>query len=155
MYKKSLIIVSTLLFVICICAGSVFATDGGTTENIKNGVTNVTDTVIDGVSRMGADMRNGISNAENSIENTFDMNNNGDANNGGTNNDGTNNDNNNDDMALTGSRDGYTTTRTTNDVTTNNTNNMWVWLIVAVAAIVIIGLVWYYGTRNNTTHRDE
>ena len=143
MYKKSLIILSTILFVICICASSVFATDGKTTQDVKNGVTSVTDTVIDGVSRMGADVRNGIGDAENNIENTFDMNNN-------------NNNNNNDDMFLNGANDGYTTTRTTADATTNNdTNNMWVWLIVAVAAIVIIGLVWYYGTKNNTTHHDE
>ena len=49
----------------------------------------------------------------------------------------------------------YAVTRTTTDAMTNNgTSNLWIWLIVGIAAIMIIGLVWYYGTQNRT-HHDE
>lgn len=155
MYKKSLIILSAILFVLCICTSSVFATDGNTANNVKNGVSNVTNSVVDGVSRMGSDVRNGIGAVENGIEDTFDMN---DTDNGN------NADNNNNDMAPsatdttggTGATGDYTTTRTadTAGTTDDGMANIWVWMIVAVAAIVIIGLVWYYGTQN-TTHHDE
>ena len=136
MYKKSLIILSTFIFVLCITAFSVFATDN-TADNIKNGVSSVTNTVVDGVNRMGSDVRNGVGSVENGIEDALTM------------------DNKTTDMAAPGTTTDYTATRTTADVTTdNNTANLWVWMIVAVAAIVIVGLVWYYGTRN-TTHHDE
>ena len=49
---------------------------------------------------------------------------------------------------------GYNATRTATETTTNNTNNgltkdMWTWIIVAIIAIVIIALIWYYASRNN------
>ena len=45
----------------------------------------------------------------------------------------------------------YTATRTTADLTgtPTNTATTWVWIILAVSAVVIIGLVWYYATQNN------
>ena len=136
MYKKSLILVSVILFALFIFSGFVSATD-----NVKNGVSNVVNTVVNGVNTMGADVRNGIGSAENGIEDALKIDGNQTNNNG---NNGTDTRNN-----------GYTATRTsTNALTGNNTSTLWVWLIVAIAAIVIIGLVWYYGAQN-TTHHDE
>ena len=136
MYKKSLILVSVILFVLCICSSFVLATN-----EVKNAVSNVTNTVVDGVNNLGSDVRDGIGNAENGIEGALDMNN-GDNRNTTTNNTG-----------MTANND-YATTRTAADATTNNngTSNLWIWLIVGIAAIMIIGLVWYYGTQNRTHH---
>lgn len=137
MYKKSLILVSVILFVLCICSGFVSATN-----EVKNAVSNVTNTVVDGVNHLGSDVRNGVGAAENGIEGALDMNN-GDNKNTTTNNN-----------RITTTND-YAVTRTTTDAMTNNgTSNLWIWLIVGIAAIMIIGLVWYYGTQNRT-HHDE
>ena len=137
MYKKSLILVSVILFVLCIFSGFVSATD-----EAKNAVSNVTNTVIDGANHLGSDVRNGVGNMENGIEDALDFDKNGTT-------DMMN------DNTKAGTSGDYAATRTTaNGTNNNNTSTLWVWLIVAIAAIVIIGLVWYYGTQNRP-HNDE
>ena len=44
----------------------------------------------------------------------------------------------------------YTATRTssTTNATGMNTSTMWVWMIVAIAAIGIVGLVWFYASQH-------
>ena len=43
----------------------------------------------------------------------------------------------------------YTTSRTSTTADqTNNTNSTWTWIIIAVVAVAIIGLVWYYAMQN-------
>ena len=129
MHKKSFVLVSVILFVLCIFSGFVSANTG----DVKNGVSNVTNAVVDGVNRMGSDVRNGIGSAENGVEDALRMN----------------------DTKINDNVRDYSATRTaTNDII-NNTSTMWVWVIVAIAAIVIIGLVWYYGSTNNNHHNDE
>ena len=151
MHKKSFILLSVILFVLFICSGFVCATN-----EVKNTVNNVTNTIVDGTARLGNDVRNGIGAAQNGIEGALTMDNdnmNDNNNNNNTNaNDGTH-ENGEADEAVFGD---YTTTRTTADATTttDNTSTLWIWLIVAIAAVVIIGLVWYYGTQNRT-HTDE
>ena len=133
MYKKSLILVSVIFFALCIFSSCTFATD-----NVKNAISNVTNTVVDGAARLGDDVRSGVGNMENGIENTLNMNNDENVTKVHTD---------------TDNNDGYMATRTTADATTtNDTSTLWIWLIVAIAAIVIIGLVWYYGTQNNVHH---
>lgn len=141
MHKKSFILVSVILFVLCIFSGIVAANN-----DVKNGISNVTNTVVDGVNNLGADVRGGIGAAENGIEDALKI-------------DG--NKTNNSNMVNTATargniNNGYTATRTaTNALTGNNTSTLWIWLMVAIVAIVIIGLVWYYGAQNNTHHNDE
>jgi len=143
MYKKSLILVSIIFCIICISTIS-FATDA-----VKNAVNGATNTVMDGVNSLGSDVRTGIGNVENGIEGAInDMGNNMENNN--NNNDTTNQtQTNNFDTGITGTD--YTATRTTADLTGNATNTAttWVWIILAVSAVVIVGLVWYYATQNN------
>lgn len=143
MYKKSLVLVSVVLFVLCIFSNFVFATD-----NVKNAVSNVANTVVDGANRLGSDVRNGVGSVENGVEGALKLDN------AGTNavRTDTSRMDNTDKAGTTG---GYTATRTTaNAATTDNASTLWIWLIVAIAAIVIIGLVWYYGNQNRT-HNDE
>ena len=43
----------------------------------------------------------------------------------------------------------YSATRTAATANVNSGNTLtWTWFILAVATIIIVGLVWYYGTQN-------
>ncbi len=89
-----------------------------------------TDAVIDGASNLANDARKGVGAIENTVENgAKDIGN-------AMHHDNTN---------------GYTATRTaTTGTTTNGMNStLWTWVILAVAALVIIGIVWYYASQNN------
>lgn len=63
------------------------------------------------------------------------------------------NDNNNDGM----NNDGYTATRTSADNGTilGMNANTWTWFILAIVAIAIVGLVWYYAMQNNNEYNDN
>ena len=141
MRKKSLILVSVILFVLCVFSNVVSANN-----DVKNGISNVTNTVVNGVENLGKDVRGGIGAAENGIEDALKIDGNK-TNNSNTVNTATN--------ARSNTNNGYTATRTaTNALTNNDTSTLWIWLVVAIAAIVIIGLVWYYGAQNNTHHNE-
>ena len=135
MLKKSLIILFIIFSILCI---SNIAFAANTTNNVQSAVTSTTNTVVDGVSNLAKDVRNGVGHVENGIEDALTMGN-------------TTNANTRTDVNARTTNDGYTATRTTGVAgATTGTNNttMWVWVIVAVAAVVIIGLVWYYGSQN-------
>lgn len=137
MYKKSFILISAVLFILCIFSGFVNATDSA-----KEMITDAKNTVVDGAMQLGNDVRNGVGTVENDVED-------------GVNDIVTMDNNVNSTNTARKTNDGYTATRTaTNSTNYNSTSTLWVWLIVAIAAIVIIGLVWYYGSQNRT-HTDE
>lgn len=124
MKRKTLIILS-ILFALLFISTISFANN-----DIKDGVHSATDTVIDGASNLVNDARKGVGAIENTVENgAKDIGN-------AMHHDNTN---------------GYTTTRTaTTGTTTNGMNStLWTWVILAVASVVIIGLIWYYASQNN------
>jgi hypothetical protein len=53
----------------------------------------------------------------------------------------------------------YTATRTATDGGTDATGFMgstaWTWVILAIVAIIIIALVWYYANQNTNTRNDQ
>jgi len=134
MKKKSFI----LLVVLIISFSTIcFADDMG--NDIKNAVNGATNTVVDGAQNLAEDVRTGIGNAENTIEN-------GARNIGDAIMDGAN------DVMGAGNND-YTTTRTGAEdvsVINNTAATTWTWIAVAIAAIVIVGLVWYYSAQHHT-----
>lgn len=100
------------------------ATDG--VRNVVGGAENAVEDVVDGDN--GNNSTNGL--------NTMENGNNGD--NSTTQNNG---------MSTTGD---FTATRTaTNNGTTDSLGTAWTWIIVAIIAIVIIAVIWYYSTRTN------
>lgn len=123
--KKKTFIALFIIFVLLLISTFSFANN-----DIKNDVHSATDTVIDGASNLANEARKGVGSIENTIE------------------DGVKDIGNamydNDSME-------YTTTRTsTAPATTDNMNGaLWTWVILAVAGIVIVGLVWYYASQNN------
>ena len=140
MLKKSLLILFIIFCIQCIC-NVCFAAN--TADNVKSAVGSATNTVVDGVSNLASDVRNGVGYVENSIEDALTMDDD-------MNTRATDNYNN---VGTTTDTGNYTATRTatTGDAAGMfgaDTSTMWVWIIVALAAIVIVGLVWYYGSQN-------
>lgn len=128
MLKKNLIILFIIFFILCI-SNVCFANN--TANNIKDGVSSATTTVVDGAKNLATDVRNGVGSVENGIEGALSMN--------------------TQTANITGTaNNNYTTARTavTTSATGMGTSTMWIWAIVAIAAIIIIGLVWYYGSQN-------
>lgn len=126
MLKKSLIILFIMFSIICI--SNVCAASNTMADDVKNAINSGTNTVIDGAENLAEDARNGVGHVENGIEDALTMNNTG----------------------KTTSQNAYTATRTaTTEATGTNNSAMWVWVVLAIAAIVIIALVWYYGSQNN------
>lgn len=125
MLKKSLIVLFIITCILCI-SNACFANN--TMNDMKNGVMSATNAVVDGVENLAEDAREGVGDAQNSIEGALTMN---------TNMTGTN-------------TNGYTSARTSATITdtTTRTSTLWIWAIVAIAAIGIIGLVWFYSTEN-------
>ena len=47
-----------------------------------------------------------------------------------------------------GDNNGYTATRTSSAIeSAANANNTMVWIILSIVAVIIVALVWYYGTQ--------
>lgn len=136
MLKKSLIILFIVFTFLCVSNICFAANNSNTTNNVKNAVSSTTNTVIDGVSNLAHDVRNGVGHVENGVEDALTM-------------DDTMTDT--DRRTTTATTGDYQATRTadmTRAATGTDNTTMWVWLIVAVAAVVIISLVWYYGAQN-------
>jgi len=147
MKRKSFILLITI--VILSFATTSFASDMG--NNVKNTVNGATNAVVDGVQNLAEDVRSGIATAENAIENGMrDV---GNAVMDGANDamDTTNN-------VVDGDDNGdanYMTTRTIGEDTSiiNNTAaTTWTWIAIAIAGLVIVGLVWYYASERTHKH---
>lgn len=139
MLKKNLLILFIIFCILCI-SNVCFATN--TANNVKNAVGTGTNTVVDGMSNLAGGVRNGVGNLENGIEDALTM----DDMNTRTTDNFTN-------AGTTTDAGSYTATRTATTGDANglfgiDTSTMWVWIIVALASIVIVGLVWYYGSQN-------
>ena len=128
MLKKSLLILFIIFCILCI-SNICFANDMA--SDMKDAVNSASSTLIDGTKNLATDVRNGVGNVENGIEGALTM------------------DNMNTTNMQTTSND-YTATRTssTTNATGMNTSTMWVWMIVAIAAIGIVGLVWFYASQH-------
>lgn len=138
MHRKSLIILFIFLSILCLST-LCFA------SNMSNSVKNVTNGVVDGVVSFGEDVRNGVGYVENGIAGAIDMNVTRDDNNMMN---GENNNNKTAQSATSTIDNAYDATRVAT-VGSTDTNTMWVWIALAVAAIIVVGVVWYYSTRDN------
>lgn len=136
------------VFSLLIVAGLIFFTSTVFAAN---------NTIGDSMNKAGNTVRNVVGGAENVVENAAGAVGNGVRNVGNSVTDGagimtTNG---------TNSNTGYTTTRTgTANGATNGTflgmsPNTWTWFILAIAAIIIVGLVWYYAMQNQNEYNDN
>lgn len=138
MLKKTLIILFVIFSILC---ASQISFASSMANDVKNTINSGTNTVVDGVQNLTRDVRNGIAGAENGIEDALTMN--------------TNNTMVDNSVSVTRNTldtTNYNAARTADMLTgTTSADNttMWVWLIVAIAAIVIVALVWFYGSQNH------
>ncbi len=119
-------------------------------NDIKNDIHNITDSTIDGTMQLGNEVKNSIQKASGSIED-------GAKNLGNTISNGIQNMDNFMTDGMQNSQatmdNSYTATRTTASDLTNTdamNSNLWTWGAIAVAGIVIVGLVWYYAAEHGT-----
>ena len=141
MYKKLLISLSILIaiifsFTVCL------ANDNNMFQNAANGVRNVVGGAENAVENTAKDVSNTSKEATNKIEN------------------GANNTKNTvTDHNKTATTNTYTATRTATDGTAHTFMGMsstaWTWLIIGIAAIVIVALVWYYAAQTRSSNYND
>ena len=153
MLKKSLIILFAfclVLFTSSICFASNIMQDmqagldniGNGMENAVNGAKNTVGDAKNGVENMMSDMGRGIEGAMNNAEDDMT---------------------NDDPTGMNGENgDGYSadrtsaTTRAISDTSAagSGTGSSFVWIVLAIAAVIIVALVWYYGTQTEKRNND-
>lgn len=135
MTKKILLV---LAIVLSFTTSLVFATTNDMVSNAGNSVKNVVSDVGNGIKNGAEDIKDGIKDMGNGVSNmmTTDK----------------NTDNMSNERTMSTNNNGYTATRTASTTNTDSSNTLtWTWFIIAVATILIVGLVWYYGTQYDTT----
>lgn len=141
MAKK--IFISLAIIILSLCCGVCFAAENNDNVNLGQEITDSLDKTGDSVRNVAEDVMNGVDG------NNRNMGNN---NNNNTNHNTTNTNRNRnaytDNNAFS---NGYNAVRTSVDdtATGNMSTTTWVWIILAVVAIVIVGMVWYYAVQNN------
>lgn len=167
MAKKIFMSLAIIMLTLC-CLSVCFAADNNSNVNLGDELTRSLDKTEDSVENVTGDVMNGITsdteNNRNADNRNNNMNNddtinfrnsdnrNNSMNNNNTNNYNTNgnnrNNNNTDNNVFT---EGYNAVRTSVDeITTGNmSTTTWVWIILAVAAIIIVAMVWYYAVQDN------
>ena len=144
MLKKvlSLLTVASLMFF----TSTVFAANNeiqdsmnkasNTVRNVVGGAENVVENVAGAIGTGVRDVGNAVSNGVEEM---------------------TNNHNNNDRVGYDATRTG--TTRTTDGANNGNflgmSSNTWTWFVLAIAAIAIVGLVWYYAMQNKNEYHSN
>lgn len=151
--NKRIILISTVLFLLLSILSCVFAVDENN-NNIGSSAVNTIRNAVGGAENVIENAGKGISNTikagTNSIENmgnnmANDMTNNNNTNNANAN---TMNNRSNDSQ--------YNVARTTANNGMNFTdgiNNTWIWITLAIIAVVAIALVVYYGNQRNYVDR--
>lgn len=104
-------------------AGSVIK-DAGTA--VKEGAQDIGNTVSNGVKDAGSALMNGAEKLTSDVTRTD---------------------------TRSSANNGYTTTRTSTDAKIMGMSaNTWTWFILAIAALAIVALVWYYAMQNQTEY---
>ena len=138
MAKK--IIISLAIIILSLCCSVCFAADNNSNVNLGDQITDSLDKTGDSVRNVTSDVMDAGANTMRSIGNTVD---------------GDNNNNNNDNRMSQrnlSNDTNYNAVRTSVDeVTTNGTMSAttWIWIILAVAAIVIVAMIWYYAVKTD------
>lgn len=134
MAKK--IFISFAMIILCLCCSVCFAAQENSNVNLGEEITDSLDKTGDSVRNVADDVMNGANGNTRNDRNNDKNNNNNTRNNHMDNNVFTN---------------GYNAVRTSvDDVATGNmSTTTWIWIILAVAAIIIVAMVWYYAVQDN------
>lgn len=150
MAKK--IFASLAIIMLSLCCGVCFATENNSNVNLGDQITDSLDKAGDSMRNVADDVMDGMGVRDNNRNNNNNYNSN--SRNRNTNNN--NYDNNTMDNRTgytngNGFTDGYNAVRTSVDEATtgNMSTTTWIWIILAVAAIIITAFVWYYAAQDN------
>lgn len=136
-----LTVVALMFFTSCVFAANNEVQDsmtkaGNTVRNVVGGAENIVEDAAGAIGSGVRDIGNAVSNGVEGM---------------------THNDNNNDGVGYDARR---TATARTADGTNNGTflgmsANTWTWFVLAIAAIAIVGLVWYYAMQNKNEYNNN
>ena len=144
MAKK--IFISFAIIILSVCTTVCFAADNNSNVNLGEEITDSLDKTGDSVRNVADDVMDGVDNItrDNRDDNATNNNN---RNENRDNNRADNRNNNEDDNMFT---EGYDAVRTSVDEMTTGTmsTTTWIWIILAVAAIIIVAMVWYYAVQD-------
>lgn len=130
--------ISFAIIVLSICCSVCFAAEGENSNvNLGEEITDSLDKTGDSVRNVADDVMNGMDGNTRNARNNNNNNNNYNTENNNTGNNAFTN--------------GYNAVRTSvDDVATGNmSTTTWIWIILAVAAIIIVAMVWYYAVQDN------
>lgn len=116
---------------------NVISRNADSGENMKDAVKDMGNTIKDGAEDVGNTVKNGMEDAGNEIKDS------GDKMKNETDNMGENSRN-----SVSGETSNYASRETATSNTGMNVRT-WVWIIIAVAAVIIIAAVWYYAANRN------
>lgn len=141
MAKK--IFISFAIIILSVCCSVCFAADNNSNVNLGEEITDSLDKTGESVRNVADDVMNGVDDVTRDNRQNNATNNNT--------NDNRDYNRNTDNNVFT---EGYDAVRTSVDeVTTGNmSTTTWIWIILAVAAIIIVAMIWYYAVQD--TRRD-
>jgi hypothetical protein len=101
-------------------------------DNAGNGIQNVVDGAGNVIKDAGNTISNGTKNVVNAVSNEANM------------------------LSTGMTNNNYTATRTSTDATIMGMSaNTWTWFVLAIVALAIIAVVWYYAAQNNTEYNNR
>lgn len=141
---KKIFLLFTTIFALFLCSSAVFAN----TDGVGQGISNAGNEIQNSWDKLG----NSVQNAGNRIATGVSNMGKDETNNNNTGFMGMTDDNNRDGRSYTATR---TATNTPTVLGMNGT--MWTWFVFAILAVVVIALVWYYGMqqKDNTGRREQ
>lgn len=147
MQKKFLISIALLSVVFAFSCSYSFA-NTNVINTVENGVKNVTSNAGNAINQGATTVRNAVGTAENGIANAAS----GVL--GGTNTNKSNT------AVMSGTNNNYTNYTATRTATNNATflgmtANAWTWLIMAILAVAIVALVWFYSKQHSDSYSNN
>lgn len=106
--------------------------DTDSKDKARNGERNMGDDIKAGAENIGNDVMDGMNNVKNGVEDLMD---------------GDNGNETRRNTAVSGTTGNYNAGETIQNETGGMSQNAWIWIILAVVAIIIIAAVWYYAAQ--------
>lgn len=129
--------ITLAVIILSFCCGVCFAEENNSNMNLGDDISNTFNDVESGIEDVANDVMDGEVTTDNNYRNNDDM---------------------TDRNYIDSTTNGYNAYRTTTDGTITGTDTTmstttWMWVILAIAAIVIIAMIWYYAVQGNDNNR--
>ncbi len=156
MQKRFLVSITLVAVLFVLLASQIYANTNDL-DAIGNGLENLVTDAGNAINDGAMTIRNGVGDAEDGIENAVsDVFGDGNSTNSNSMSTGTTNENQGNADTMGGSTN-YNATRTSTDDATflGMTANGWTWLIMAILAVAIVALVWFYAKQRSDSYSNS